>query len=616
MTLNSVNISNFVNATLTITATATPYQNFSTPLVIGDSNIIDTNERFRTYSSLLGIAADFGTTAPEYLAAQVYFEQSPTPKTCFVGRWARTATHGQLHGASLTATQQLLTGFTAVTSGAFFVSIDSVPYAVSGVNLSSALNLNGVASTLQTALNALASGTTCTYDSVLARFNIVSPTTGVTSSISYGAAPTAFGSAAFSGQPSANDTITIIGTAVTFVSGTATGNQVKIGTDLATTLASLAAILNGSADTNLVKASYSVVGSTLYAVSKVTGTAGNAYTLVKSSTAITVSGATFTGGSGTDMSTLLGLTSVAGASPPVVGVAAETPLAAWTALASASNQWYAASFAASTQPTTADYLAVASATLASTRKRIFGVTINTTDCLDPTNTSDLATSLQSLNNNRVYWWYDPSNPYGVMTMFGRAATVNFSASQSTITLAYKQAPGLNASYLTETQFATLQAKGGNCNVAVNNGAVMIYPGQMADSKWLAGTKINGTWFDEVHGCDWFLNAVQTDVFNLLYTTTTKIPQTDAGSNTIATVMGKTCAKAVNNGMVGPGVWTGPAFGTLETYDNLPTGWYVYYPPISTQSDADRDSRVSVPFQIAVKLQGAVHSVDLAITVNR
>ncbi len=506
---NSVDISDFVNATLTITATATPYQNFSVPLIIGDSTVIDTTQRLRTYANLAGVAADFGTTAPEYLAAAVFFGQSPTPNQCMIGRWARTATHGVLHGATLTTTQQALTNFTAVTTGSFHLSVDGTAHDFTGIDLHTALNLNGVASLLQTAVQVTFATATVVWNSVYSRFEITSGTTGATSSVSYGS----------------------------------------------------------------------------------------------------------TAGSGSDISVLLGLTSAAGASAPVVGIVAETALAAWTALAATSNQWYAASFAASTQPVAADYVAVATATLASSRKRMFGVTIITTDCLDPTNTSDLATSLQGLNNDRVYWLYG-ANPYDVMTMFGRAATVNFNASQSTITLAYKQAPGLTAEYLTETQFATLQAKGGNTNVAVNNGAVMIFPGQMADSKWQAGTKINGTWFDEIHNCDWFLNTVQTDVFNLLYTTPTKIPQTDAGSNTIATVIGKACAKAVNNGMAGPGVWTGPPIGTLETGDYMPTGWYIYYPPISSQSDADRDSRVSVPFQIAIKLQGAVHTVDLAITVNR
>lgn len=508
--LQSAPVAYFVSATVTISPIATPYQNFSTPLILGDSLVIDVVERVRSYSTLLQVANDFGTSAPEYLAATVFFDQKPTPNTCMVGRWARVASHGLLHGASLTATQQLLTNFTAISTGSFHISIDGTGHDITGLNFSGAVNLNGVAATIQTAIDAIAAGVTVVWDSIYSRFNILSGTTGVSSSVSYGS----------------------------------------------------------------------------------------------------------TAGSGTDVSTLLGLTAASGASPPVAGLAAESALNGVTACANASNQWYCLSFAASVQPATSDYLAVGAFILGGTRNRIFGITINTPDCLDPTNTSDLATSLQQLNNQRVFWWYDPSNLYGCMTMFGRASTVNFDASNSTITLAYKQAPGLSPAYLTETQFATMQAKGGNCNIAVDNGAVMIWPGQMSDSKWVAGTRINGTWFDEVHNCDWFANAMQTDVFNALYTTPTKIPQTDAGDNIIALVIEGTCNKARNNGMIAPGVWTGPQVGTLETGDYMPTGFYCYYPPIASQADADRAARDSVPFQPCVKLSGGIHAVSLGILVNR
>lgn len=112
--------------------------------------------------------------------------------------------------------------------------------------------------------------------------------------------------ASFSGQPSANDTLTIAGTAVTFVTATPTGTQVKIGTNLAATLSNLLAMLQASADTGLIKSNYAIAGSTL----KMTvnqfvnsganaGTAGNSITLAKSSTVITIGGATFSGGVGT-----------------------------------------------------------------------------------------------------------------------------------------------------------------------------------------------------------------------------------------------------------------------------------------------------------------------------
>lgn len=614
---NTVDISDFVQATLDFSPIATPFENFGVALGLGDSNVIDTSQRFRVYSTLTQVGVDFGVSAPEFLASQVYFGQTPQPDQIIIGRWARTATAGLLHGAALTPTQQVLSNFTVVSSGAFFIMIDGVPLAVTGLNFASALNLNGVASAVQTALQALDNGTACVFGAVNQRFDIVSSTTGIASSVSYGAAPTAVGSAAFSGQPTGGtDSITIGGTAVAFVTGTPSGNQVKVGVDLATTLQSLVTFLNASTDTNIVKANYSVVGSTLYIWFKTTGTTGNAFTLTKTSTAITLSGATLSGGSGTDVSTLLGLTQVSGASPPVPGVAAETPLQAAAILAAANAEWYELGFASSVMPSNSDYQAVAAFILGLSRKRIFGVNIPTTDCLDPTNNSDLASLLQSQNNQRCFWWYDPASPFGVFSMMGRSSTINFNGSLTTITLAYKQAPGLQPAQLTETQFATLEGKGGNCNVAVSNGAVMIFPGQMSNAHYVNGVFTSGNWFDEIQDCDWFINFVQTNVFNLLFGATTKIPQTDAGNGIIAATITNSCQQAVTNGMAAPGTWQAAGFGSLQTGDFLPLGYYVFYPKISTQSAADRAARKSVPFQIAIKLAGAIHTVDLIVNVNR
>jgi Protein of unknown function (DUF3383) len=617
MATNTVDISDFVNATLTISPIATPFENFGLGLALGDSNVIDVSQRWRTYSTILEVEQDFGTSAPEYLAATVYFGQSPQPAQLLIGRWARTATSGLLHGASLTPSQQVISNFTSVTSGAFFIMIDGVPYAASGLNFASALNLNGVASAVQTALNGLDAGTKCVFGANNSRFDIVSPTTGITSSVSYGAPPTALGSASFSGQPTGGtDSITLGGTAVAFVTGTPTGNQVQVGSSLTITLQNLVTFLNGSADTNISKCNYSVIGSVLYYWFKVTGSTGNSFTTARVSSVITLSGSTLAGGSGTDVSTLLGLTQASGASPPVPGIAAESALQGMTALATANSQWYQVAFASSVTPAVSDYEACGAFIQASARHRIFGVTINTSDCLDPTNTSDLASNLQSLDLDRTFWWYDPSNPYGVFTMMGRAATINFNGSQTTITLAYKQAPGLQGAFLNETQFATLKGKGGNCNIVVNNGAVMIYPGQMSNAKYIGGQLTSGNWFDEIQDCDWFLNFVQTNVFNLLFGTTTKIPQTDAGDNIIAATISNSCQQAVVNGMAAPGVWQAAGFGSLQTGDTLANGYYVYYPPIATQSAADRAARISVPFQVAIKLAGAIHQVDLIVNVNR
>ena len=255
---------------------------------------------------------------------------------------------------------------------------------------------------------------------------------------------------------------------------------------------------------------------------------------------------------------------------------------------------------------TSDYEAIANYILASSRSRIFGITLTNTNVLDPTQTNDLASIMQSFNNKRVCMMYSGSNPYAVMTLFGRAFTVNFDGNNTTITLAYKQAPGLQGENLNETQFATLIGKGGNVNIEVDNGAVMIWPGQMA----------NGYWFDEVHGVDWLQNRVQTDQFNLLYETTTKIPETDAGNQLMAGVMGTSCAAGVNNGLLAPGQWNASGFGSLFQGDTLTTGYYVFAPLIATQAQADREARKSVTFQIAAKLAGAVHKPEVILNINR
>ncbi len=94
----------------------------------------------------------------------------------------------------------------------------------------------------------------------------------------------------------APDTLTIQGTAITFVAASPTGNQVLVGATKELTAASLLAFLSASLDVNLVLLSYALSGAVVTVTSKLPGVAGNSYTLATTSSAITVSGAVLTGG--------------------------------------------------------------------------------------------------------------------------------------------------------------------------------------------------------------------------------------------------------------------------------------------------------------------------------
>lgn len=82
-------VSNVVNVDVIMSPTAATGRNFGALLILGTSTVIPTSERIREYTALEDIGSDFGTDAPEYEAAEVFFSQSPTPSLVYLGRWAK-----------------------------------------------------------------------------------------------------------------------------------------------------------------------------------------------------------------------------------------------------------------------------------------------------------------------------------------------------------------------------------------------------------------------------------------------------------------------------------------------------------------------------------------------
>lgn len=308
---------------------------------------------------------------------------------------------------------------------------------------------------------------------------------------------------------------------------------------------------------------------------------------------------------GTDISTLLkGISTLA--SPLVPGYAAETPVQCAQALAIKSTKWFGLMFSASVQPTDDQNIAVSDFIEPLSITRVFGVTIQNSNALDSGVTNDLASRMKTKKYLQSFCQYSSTNAYAIASFFGRAFSVNFASTNSTITLMFKQEPGVVGEELTEQQAETLEAK--RCNVFVNydNDTVIIEDGVMSGPAF----------FDEIHGLDWFQNAIQTAVYNALYTNTTKIPQTDPGVNVLVTAISGVCSQAVNNGLVAPGVWNQPGFGQLAQGDYMKTGFYVYAQPVALQSAGDRAARKAPPITVAVCLGGAIQSADIQVNVQR
>ena len=611
-----LNVGNLIQVSVNVGATPAVGRAFNCLCIAGDSNVISGAQRIAgPFSSLAAVAAlGYSLTSPEYLAAELYFEQSPQPANIMMGRWLSAATSGFNLGGIQSAVQQALSNWTSITSGAFKIAIDGgAVTAVSGMNFSSVTNLNGVASVISAALTTASLSAVCTWNG--SAFVITSDSTG--------AGAFATGTITLTANPAANDTLTVNGTAITFVASSPVGNQVVIGSSDTVTLANLLTFLQQSTDSNIDQATYSATGLVITVTAKVAGTGGNSFTLAKSSSAITLSAADLSGGvmpssvsyatspaSGTDISALLGLTN--GTNQALVsGYASETPEACAAALCTASTIWYGLMFAATASISTSQSLAVSAFIEAQTVTRLHGVSTQDANTLSSLVSNDLASLMAAAGYTHSMIQYSSTTAHVIASLFGRMFSVNFEAQNSTIELMWKQEPGVVPENLTPAQALTLKNK--QCNVFVgydNDTSIIQY-----------GTVSSGDFIDQVWGLDWFQNAVQTAVYNLFYTATTKIPQTDAGQNqvdnAVAAVCGNTPGGAVFNGLAGPGTWnSSTVFGTLQTGQFLPLGYYIFSPSVDTQPESDRAQRITPPIQIALKLAGAFQTADVIVTVNQ
>lgn len=491
----SLPISRLINVGVQLTPQGAQAQNLSTLLILGTSTIIDSVERYRDYDDLAGVAADFGTSAAEYLAASLWFGQSPQPTTLKIGRWINAASAGGLRLAPRSAAQQTLSLWTAVVNGAFtYARNGGAATTVSGLNFSGATNLNGVASIITAAL----AGAVCVWNATYQRFEITSVALGTTSAISFLTAP----------------------------------------------------------------------------------------------------------GAGTDISSMLGGLAASSGAYTFPGLAAESAVAAVTLFDDNYGQaWYAATLIGASD---SDHLLVAAYLEASNAKHIYGITTQAAGVLVPATTSDIASQLKALDYNKTMVQYSSANPYAVISALARILTTDYSGSNTVITLMYKQQPGIVAEALNATQANSLRDKNCNAFVAYNNDTAILQTGVMT----------SGEFADVITSTDWLATAIQTGLYNLLYTSRTKVPQTDQGTAMMITVTESICSQAVTNGMLAPGVWNSGGFGVLEQGDYLSKGFYVYAQPLAAQNPAARAARHSVPLQVAVKLAGAIHDISVSVSVNQ
>lgn len=94
-------LSGIVDVVVDVSPISNVRSGFNLGLVIGKSTIISAADRVKTYTSLNDMSLNgWAGTEPEYLAATLYFAQSPRPAKIAIGRWDATGTETAVEAAT------------------------------------------------------------------------------------------------------------------------------------------------------------------------------------------------------------------------------------------------------------------------------------------------------------------------------------------------------------------------------------------------------------------------------------------------------------------------------------------------------------------------------------
>ena len=212
--------------------------------------------------------------------------------------------------------------------------------------------------------------------------------------------------------------------------------------------------------------------------------------------------------------------------------------------------------------------------------------------------------LSSLTNYRMLY-SKAGNRKLAASYMARAHTVNFAAENSALTMHLKEL-SVAAEEYTQTQVNQAQTVGLDLYTTIKLTPAILTSGA-------------NNFTDERYNLIAYVDFLQIDMYNLLKQTSTKIPQTTRGVNQLIDQAEKTTLQFVRAGVFAPGTWSSPdTFGDLETFRRgiSNNGFYWLAGSLAAQAQNSREARQSPVLQGAVKLAGAIHSVDIIVNVNR
>jgi hypothetical protein len=205
--------------------------------------------------------------------------------------------------------------------------------------------------------------------------------------------------------------------------------------------------------------------------------------------------------------------------------------------------------------------------------------------------------------------YTPSQEAGNLmkaAYAGRACSVDFDGSNTDSTMNLKTLATITPDPgISQSVYATLNAAGADAYVSYA-GVPGVY-----------STGGNDYW-DNQYANLALKFALETEAFNYLAQTNTKVPQTEQGMTGFKAGLITVMQQFVTNGELAPGQWNSSEFfgdPAIFNQNILQNGYYVYSQPVTTQSAAARNARQAPLVQIAAKRAGAIQSANILVVLN-
>lgn len=301
----------------------------------------------------------------------------------------------------------------------------------------------------------------------------------------------------------------------------------------------------------------------------------------------------------------------------------ETPAQAVEACRLQNPSWYICLFVGTA--TDSDHEAIAAFIEGASPASVYFVTASGATVPNGASSS-LPGVLQAAKYNRTLSEYSttqtgayPNNAFAAAAPAGYAMGANNGAAGSYFDLNNKSLSGVVPEPLTPTQILAIRGASDRSTTGLNCNLIVPYQGG-AYNLFQPGIMASGRWFDEVLQIDMLVSDIQSSLM-ALFVSVGALPITNGGVAQVKTVIAGACERSKTRGFVAPsGTWQGVAVGTgsaaIAPGDALPNGYYLYAPPVSSLSQAQKSARQMPPVTVLLVESGSGHSLAVSVNVQQ